>query len=377
MGMGKRRGPRGQGSVHYLERLGVWRATGYADTPNGEVFVARKRKRQGDAIKTRDKAIEELENPVPCPDETLLADYIEDWLENTAKPGVAPTTYGRYETAARLYLLPHFRGVRLAEASATDVRRFKQAMASKGYAPSTVSHAQGVLSTALNQAVADGLIPKNPSSLVKKAKARGTKMRVLSASQAAALVEHVRGTRHEALYLLALKVGPRQGEISALRWRDLDAQRGTLLIENSVDTHGAGNVWGSTKTGEGRTVRLPPSVGRALERHRAIQLEETRATRGWEDHGLVFPNRHGRVNRRTTLMRDYHKHLKGAGLPRIRFHDLRHTAASLMFASGIPLPTVSQILGHKNPTQTLNTYAHVLSDMQHDAARRLDEGLPF
>lgn len=375
--MGKKRGPRGLGSVHYLKSEGVWRATGYAQTPRGQKFVARKRRRQGDAIKARDKAIEELENPTPKPDGTLLGEYLSDWLNNTAAANVAPTTYARYEAAVRLYLLPLLSEVPLVEATPADIRRFKQAMVTRGYAPATISHAQGVLSTALNQAVADGIIQKNPSSMVKKAKARGTKMRVLSASQAAALVDTVRGTRHEALYLLALKVGPRQGELAALRWSHLDSARGTLLIEDSVDTHGTGNIWGSTKTGEGRTVRLPKRVRAALERHRVMQLEERLRVRNWEDMDLIFPNHFGRVSRRTSLMRDFHKHLEQAGLPRIRFHDLRHTAATLMLGAGVPLPTVSQILGHKNPTQTLNTYSHVLSDHQEEAARRIDEGLPF
>lgn len=323
-------------------------------------------------------AIEDLEHPKPrLTETTTLAEYLQEWLHNTARASVASTTYGRYEVAVRLYLLPHFADVHLVEATPADVRRFKQEMVEKGYAPATISHAQGVLSTALNQAVADGIIHKNPSSMVKKAKARGTKMRILSASQAAALVESARGTRNEALYLLALKVGPRQGEISALTWDHLDNTRGTLLIEDSVDTHAGGNIWGSTKTGEGRTVRLPEGVRATLERHRVMQLEERLKTRKWEDMNLIFPNHFGRVNRRTSLMRDFHKHLDEAGLPRIRFHDLRHTAATLMLNAGVPLPTVSQILGHKNPTQTLNTYSHVLSDHQEEAARRIEENLPF
>ncbi len=375
--MGKKRGPRGQGSVHYLRNEGVWRAVGYAQTPGGPVKVARKRRLQGDAIRALDAAIDGLENPKPRLDETMLGEYLEDWLHGTARANVAPTTYSRYERAVRLYLLPFLENVRLVEATAADVRRWKQAMIDKGYAAGTVRHAQGILSNALNQAVADGILTRNPSALVKKAKERGRKMRMLSAEQAARLVEVVKGTRHEALYLVALKLGPRQSELAALKWEDVNLENGTVLVWRSVDTHGAGNIWGFTKTGEGRTIKLPVGVVESLERHRSLQLEERLATRGWEDMGLVFPNRKGRVNRRTTLMRDFHRHLEQAGLPRVRFHDLRHTAGSLMLATGIPIPTVSQILGHKNPTQTLNTYAHVLADMQDVAARRLDESLPF
>lgn len=135
----------------------------------------------------------------------------------------------------------------------------------------------------------------------------------------------------------------------------LDERAGTLAIRRSVYTHGAGSGWGETKTGEARTIRLPPSVRDLLERHRAMQAEERLAAKGWEGPRPMF-----------------RRHPESSGLPRVRFHDLRHTAAVMMLNSGVPINVLSQILGHKDPTMTLRRYAHVLSEAQQIAADRID-----
>jgi integrase len=131
-------------------------------------------------------------------------------------------------------------------------------------------------------------------------------------------------------------------------------------------------VGGETKTGEARTIRLPSSVKDALECHRAMQAEEKLAARSWDDPRLMFPNRRGGAHRRNSVMVIFRHHLDAAGLPRIRFHDLRHTAAVMMLNSGVPINVVSQVLGHKDPAMTLRRYAHVLSDAQQIAADKID-----
>ncbi len=170
---------------------------------------------------------------------------------------------------------------------------------------------------------------------------------------------------------MALKLGLRQGELLALHWEDFDGK--TLKVRRSADTHNAGNVWGETKTGEGRTILLSASVAAKLELHRRLQAQEQLAARSWEDPRLIFPNRRGGVHRRTSVMVIFHRYLRAADLPKIRFQDLRHTAAVLMLNSGVPINVVSKrLLGHKDPAMTLRKYAHVLSDAQQMAADRID-----
>ena len=208
---------------------------------------------------------------------------------------------------------------------------------------------------------------RNPASDVRRPKDRNVKMRPIGAEQAARLVASVKETRKEAFYALAVKplavkLGLRQSELAGLFRSDLDGT--ALTVRRSFYTHGAGNGWGETKTGEARTIRLPTSVSDTLKRHRAMQAEEKLAAKGWEDPCLMFPNRRGGVHRRNSVMVIFRRHLDAAGLPKIRFHDLRHTASEMMLNSGVPINVVSQVLGHRDPATTLRRYAHVLSDAQ-------------
>jgi hypothetical protein len=166
----RKRGPHGQGSIHHIESERVWRARGYAHTPSGKVLVARKRTLQADAIRARDEAIREREGSEISRRREIVADYLHDWLHNTARANVAASTFERYEEAVRLEIVPVLGGVSLVNLSTADVRRLKQALLDKGRAPSTVGTIQGILSNALNQAVNDGTLTVNPSSRVKKPK---------------------------------------------------------------------------------------------------------------------------------------------------------------------------------------------------------------
>jgi integrase len=198
-------------------------------------------------------------------------------------------------------------------------------------------------------------------------------VRVLSAEQSATLVETVRGTRHEALYAVAVWLGPRQGELAALTLEDVDLDGRTLRVWRSVNTDRAGERWSSTKTGAEREIVLPEHIAASLSRHRKIQTEEKLAAGGtWKNPDLVFANTLGGVNRRATLYENFQRHLKRAGLPRIRFHDLRDTAGTLMIRAGVDIRTVADILGHADPAMTLRRYAHVLPDMRERAAKLID-----
>jgi integrase len=234
---------------------------------------------------------------------------------------------------------------------------------------------QGVLSVALNQAVDDGLIPTNPAARVKKAAVRGeSPMRALSNEEASRLLSAAEGTRDEALITLALRTGMRQGELAALRWEDLDlSERGSVTVRRSADTRTRTRV-STTKTGEERRIGIGSRTVAVLKGHKKRQLEERMAASSWADPGLVFPNAKGKIRRRDSVMRSLRRFLAEAGLPaEVRFHDLRHTAATLAIKQGIPIPTVSKMLGHSDPAMTLRRYAHVLEDMRQEAARAMDD----
>jgi len=198
-------------------------------------------------------------------------------------------------------------------------------------------------------------------------------MRSLSEVEARRLMEVVRGTRREAMYLVALKLGPRAGEIRALRWHDVDIARGTLTIEFSCSTQN-GVVWGPSKGGEPRTLKLSPGLIQSLEAHAELQRLERAVSKRWDDPTLVFPNQRGGVYRHQGMHVAFKRDLEVAGLPKeIRFHDLRHTAGTLLLRAGTPVHVVSKILGHSDPAMTLRRYSHALPDMQESAALAMDK----
>lgn len=283
------------------------------------------------------------------------------------------TTTPTQEQAVRLQITPLLGLVTLADVNAADVRYLKQTLLDRGLAPDTVAYVQGVLSTALNQAVSDRLIPENPSRLVKRARSRTQKMRTLNQEQAQKLIASVEGTSHRVFYLVAVRLGLRRGELLGLRWPDFDPRRRELSVKCAVIVRGGVERWTLPKDGEERTIRLGPKLVRALEEHRKTQAEERLAAVSWEHPDLIFPGPGAQVIRDSTLHDQFKRILRAADLPRVRLYDLRHTAVTLMLKNKVDVRTVAEILGHKDPAMTLRKYAHVLSDMQEHAASRMDE----
>jgi integrase len=309
------------------------------------------------------------------PGRLTVGEYLQNWLTDSARYQVSEGTFERYERTCRNHLIPFFGRVKLRDLGAAHVRAFKARKIEEGLNPNTVGVMQGVLSTALNQAVDDGLIPSNPASRVKKAvKREQAPMRSLSQEEASRLLGAAVGTRDEALLTLALRTGMRQGELAALRWEDIDlTDKPSITVRRSADTRTKTRV-STTKTGKDRRIHIGPRTVDVLKGHRARQLEERMAAASWADPGLVFPNTKGKIRRRDSVMRSLRRFLKEAGLPvAIRFHDLRHTAGTLALRQGVPLHTVSKMLGHSDPAMTLRRYAHVLEDMREDAAKAMDK----
>jgi integrase len=202
-------------------------------------------------------------------------------------------------------------------------------------------------------------------------------MHPLDESQSNAFLIAARGERQEALLILALRTGMRRGELLALHWQDVDLERGTLLVRLSLRIPpGGGFEFNSPKTKAGRrTITLTPTMIDALKRHRAKQNEE-RLFLGdaWQDGGLVFTSTVGTPQEPHNLSeRIFKRVLRKAGLPNtVRFHDLRHTCATLLLLRGIDANTIKDLLGHANISITLGTYGHVLPNMRDRVAEMMD-----
>lgn len=272
-------------------------------------------------------------------------------------------------------MIPFFGRIKLRDLNAACVRAFKARKIEEGLNPNTVGIMQGVLSVALNQAVDDGLIPTNLAARVKKAAVRGeSPMRALSSEEASRLISAAEGSRDEALITLALRTGMRQGELAALRWEDVDlGDKATITVRRSADTRTQTRV-STTKTDQERRVGIGPRTIEILKAHRARQREERMAAPSWEPWPRLSEYTKGKVRRRDSVMRSLRSLLEEAGLPaEVRFHDLRHTAAILAIKQGIPIATVSKMLGHSDPAMTLRRYVHVLGEMCEEAAKAMDD----
>jgi integrase len=368
--------PNGAGTDAYKRADGRYETRATLDTPTGRrrvTFYGATAKEANDKkfAALADQAKDAL---FTDPGRLTAAEYLQRWLSDSAKYQVAASTYGRYERTVRNHFLPFFG--RLRDLSPSHVRTLKARKLDAGMDPSTVGVMQGVLSAALNQAVHDGLIVQNPRARVKKASKRGNvPVRSLSQEEARGLLAAAAGIRDEALIILALRTGIRQGELAALRWEDLalDGPRPSVRVARSADTR-ARTVVTPTKTGEERIVRLGPRTVEVLEAHRGCQRNKRMAAASWEDLGWVFPNTKGKVRRRDSVMRYFRRVLGKAGLPPdVRFHDLRHTAATHALKAGRPIHEVSKMLGHKDPAMTLRRYSHVLEDMGDATARAMEE----
>ena len=236
-----------------------------------------------------------------------------------------------------------------------------------------------VLHKALDGVVSDGLIPRNAAKGVKVHQAGARKeIRPLTSEQALALFDAARGDRLEALYVLAVATGLRQGELLALKWEDVELEEAVLRVSRTLTRSGGKVDTGPPKTPNSRrSVGLTSWAVEALRAHLARQLEEMK----WmgslhRPGGLVFANEVGGIVNPSNLRnRQFARLLKRAGLPKIRFHDLRHTCATLLLSRNVNPKILSEMLGHSSVAITLDTYCHVLPNMQENAVRALEETL--
>lgn len=225
----------------------------------------------------------------------------------------------------------------------------------------------------------DGLIPRNAAASVRPPQPRREEIRPLDRDQVRAFLDVVSGDRLEALYVIAITAGLRRGELLGLKWEDVDLDAGTLQVRRTLSETRDGRVYEPPKSGKGRGIRLTKRAVAALRAHRKAQLEEriARAKLGlWEENGLVFASEIGTPIQGRNMMRHYKIRLQRAGLDTgFRFHDLRHTCATLLLRQGVHVKFVQELLGHSDVALTLNVYSHILPDMGDVAAGAMDDAL--
>jgi integrase len=303
-----------------------------------------------------------------------VAQFLDRWLE-MVKPSVRPRTFQSYEILVKRHVVPELGRWKLDKLTPQHVQSALVRKSASGLSPQTVRHIRAILRIALNQAIKWGLIARNAASLTVAPKLVRKRFQSLSPEQARQLLDVAQGQRLEAVFTVALSLGLRMGEILGLRWQDVDLDRATLTVNQAIyRIAGKGLVAAEPKTERsGRALFLPDGVLRALRTHRKRQLEERLAAGSeWRDHALVFTSSIGTPLEPRNLFRAFKALLRKAGLPDFRFHDLRHSAASLLLAQGVPMRAVMELLGHSNIGTTADIYSHVMPAMMRDVAEKMD-----
>ena len=310
------------------------------------------------------------------PSRMSLDVFLEKWLRAVARQKVRPKTFSGYEQMLGRHIRPYLGERPLSKLHTIEIQERYNAMIDSGLSPRTVEYTNMIFKQALKQAVEWGLIVRNPCAGVKLPRKTRREMAVLSPDEARRFLAVAREHPLGAIFELAMTTGLRPSEYLALKWSDVDFEKGALSVNRSIDTRpGGGWSFTENKTGKSRRlVKLLSSVTPRLRQHREEQ-ERLRAEVGedWEDNGLVFTTDVGTpLDRHNLTRRVFKPLLQEAELPQIRLYDLRHTAATLALAAGVPVKVVSEQLGHASATLTLDTYSHVLPHMQDEAAARVE-----
>lgn len=314
------------------------------------------------------------------PTKFTVAQYLDKWLAESAKPKVGGTTYDVYFIIVEKHLKPALGHLGLSklqplhiQSYLTEAHRSGRSDGRGGLSALTVRHHHRLLHTALEQAVKWQLLARNPAAGVEPPRSKEQEMQVLDADGMRALLEAAEGSHIYLPILLAVGTGLRRGEILGLRWQDLDLQAGTLTVRQSLEETSTGLSFKAPKTKSSkRTIHLPPVVTEALIRHKAARAaHRLKVGSAYEDHGLVIAWEDGRPFRPHYVTLAFSRLVKKHKLP-IRFHDLRHTQATALIALGEHMKTISSRLGHSSIQITMDRYGHLLPGMDQAAAARFD-----
>lgn len=304
-----------------------------------------------------------------------LGTFLEEWLQSI-EYSMRPRSWQRYCQYVRIHTTPTIGHLPLASLHAKDLQLLYAERMRDGMSATSTLHLHRTLHGALSQAQNWGLVATNVARHVNPPKPDRMDVQPLSPEEAELFLRAVSGDRFEALYTLAITTGMRQGELLGLRWQDIDLDRRSIRVSASLQYLARRSlVLSQPKTRKSRRhVLLTDLAIDALRRHHQHQ-EIQRSSRGnrWQDLDYVFTTRDGRPVYASEISgRSLPRLLRKAGLRKIRFHDLRHTTATLLLGQGIHPKIVSELLGHSNVGITLDLYSHATPTMQETATTALD-----
>jgi integrase len=372
----------GEGSIYQRKTDGKWVGSVTLEGGNRKVFYGKTRKEVKDKLTTA--LYEQQQGTAVKTSQLTVGRFITDWLENTHKRQIRLRTYERYKESVDLHIIPVLGNIQLQKLQVQHLQSFYTKKEKEGLSSTTILGYHHVLHKALDTAVEWGLIVRNVCDIASPPRRARFEIQPLTVEQAQKLLSTVHGHKWEALFTIALATGMRRGEILGLKWQDINFATGTLQVRRILSrvptqTPERDHVYieAEPKTQKSRrSITIAPFALDVLKQHRIQQMEaKLRAGPKWQEHDYVFPSSIGTYLNPNNVVKEFKKLLKQADLPDIRFHDLRHSAASLLLSAGVHPKIVQEILGHTQISMTLDIYSHILPGMQQDAMSKLHETL--
>ena len=313
---------------------------------------------------------------LPVASERLsLGRFLDSWLVDSVKATVRPRTLQSYTELVRIHLGPGLGRIPLSKLTPQDVQRLINRKLAAGLSPRRVQYIHAVLRRALGQAEKWGLVARNVAKLVNAPRVVQAEIDPFTPGEARAFIQAIRGERLEALYALAITTGMRQAELLGLFWSDVDLDKRELAIRTTLQRINGEFQFLEPKTARShRILALPDMVVESLRAHKGRQIgEKLQVGPDWEELDLVFTAPNGGPLSDRVVRTRFYRILEAAGLRRQRFHDLRHSCASLMIAQGVQSREVMETLGHSTIVMTLNRYGHIFPNARRETAEKMGQ----
>ena len=366
---------------HLRQRTkGSWQICVYSGYVNG--IAVRHHETVKGTKKDAEQRMRELESGldkgVPIPVGKLtVAEHLNNWLTGYARTSCSPRTVDGYQSIVENHLIPALGHFQLKQLQPQAIQSY-YGKACEKLSCRSVQHHHRVLAQSLKYAVRQGILGRNPTELVTAPSSRKKVMRTLTPSEVEVMLEKASNNQFYPVIYTAVSTGLRQAELLGLRWRDVDLDMCSISISQVLYKRGGVCTFKEPKTsGSSRRVAMTPKLAlflRDYKTERESLYWQLGVSPTLDD--LVFANIDGKPINPSTLTHTFARIVRQVGLGRVRFHDLRHTFASLMLLRGAKPKVISEALGHASVAFTMDTYSHIISGMQEEAMALLDEVLP-
>ncbi|MFB3167484.1 site-specific integrase [Neobacillus sp. 179-C4.2 HS] len=315
------------------------------------------------------------------PKDITFSEYLDYWFDNYAKPNTAVRTLENYNYIITNHIKPSLGGIKIAKLHPSHLQEYYSQklvngkLDGQGLSAQSVKHHHRLIHKALKDAVKWQFLGRNIAQAVTPPKVKKVEMKIWDNIQVKTFLKAAKTSAYYPIYLTAIYTGMRRGEVLGIRWQDIDFDNNIIYIRQSLqEVKKLGLTFKEPKSGKSRSITITTLLTKELKKLHKQQLEfKLLFGKEYHDLDLVFAQKNGKPIQPTEMARDYRKVVDNSGLPYIRFHDLRHTHATLMLQQGVHPKVVSERLGHSTIGITMDTYTHVLPNMQKEAAHQFEQ----